>query len=1184
MANDIVSLCDKEWADRGGATGVMGETITGEFEFSDRGSFQRFKQGVVFYSEIYGLQVMSNSIFEIWEQSENEQKVPVKNILGMPITSTQSLESSIENSSNRTYIIFEAGIVFSNAVIVYGADYFHYQKLGGVSGRVGLPFNGTSLFSGNTSVSYFDNGKIHSMKDEKGNWNSSFISDRNIETIWQSQIREEDFLGNPTSDEQPILGSMGQEIGACTRFEGGAIVRKGARGIMLDWVRPIRSDFLTFWETEYFGANGPLGFPSGFLRRTPIGIIPYQEYDGGIIFITRRSGEPQIRALQGIEIKLIRIELTGDDEFGLGSRDGYVEYSVSLLNGWAIEERSGRIPETDNFGNQTNPDILLARVERIENNCNIVIKIDAFDDDSTPISSKRTHIGSIKLEFNIENLWRIDHPMESESGSLKIACSSSPRGAADPKQFRKDLFWKFDNFKTPQLTFNQYASTFMDVEPDESSWRHPLNRLFYNLAYKDLASSGNCFGMCLEAIYACVGRSAFSLPLHQHGPNRGDEPDLVHDANLINEINIKHGYQIGSDAALYVMNMAIHGRLHDPISAFMDVRNFLRQGEYPIICLSSEFWSSGGHAVLPYRIEGGPETGLVDWKIYVANPNSADKTDDHQSNVIVINSLRNEFRIDALDDGNVWIGETWKGGRLFAMPFRLFRNAPETPTGALLNDLDGLTKFLATFMIIGESSLMQITDNKGRTFFDESVPDRNKWNAFHKDPNRQIPGLVLLPLFTKLPNEATMIVSDSTQAQLHYRVLSGITGMRSFGMRTGWGQATLEGQGMANTSDIISFQRTKNQFRSLAVTTEAPLMTNVQISQNSPFNNHSRQFVIQKLQLQEDHGIALRLTGGGSELILQNIGPRIDFKLTIRCSDEQGQGSVFDEVSVEESGYVSIRPDVWSGTKIHASKTLIGVPDTVLRSFSQTIFVNASMLSSTTFMISESDKKWHKTMNPISTELNPGMHEIRTPACSAGSSLFKVSMDGRIEINLGSTGYLAGHGTTTLVVTGYSIVFDCRGLSVARFLLVGLGIDWLPTEQPATLRLLPGNYEVYSPAASPETVVRVTHDGRLDYESKYDGYLAGRGTTTLVVTGYSIVFDFTVLGSIQFTLTGLDVGWLHSMQRQQLQILPGAYSVQLQGRHSDLVFSVSNDGLVILDDKFGDILAGHGSNILTIRK
>src|SRR5205085_760569 len=85
----------------------------------------------------------------------------------------------------------------------------------------------------------------------------------------------------------------------------------------------------------------------------------------------------------------------------------------------------------------------------------------------------------------------------------------------DHNDFRGQLWWSFHNFSTPKLSYDQFATTFVDVNPDEHAWLHPFNKLYFELFYKKCADHGNCVGMGIESIFAQLNRSLYAEPIHQ---------------------------------------------------------------------------------------------------------------------------------------------------------------------------------------------------------------------------------------------------------------------------------------------------------------------------------------------------------------------------------------------------------------------------------------------------------------------------------------------------------------------------------------------------------------------------------------------------------------------------------------------------------------------------------------------
>src|SRR5205823_477209 len=226
------------------------------------------------------------------------------------------------------------------------------------------------------------------------------------------------------------------------------------------------------------------------------------------------------------------------------------------------------------------------------------------------------------------------------------------------------------NFGTRELSKDQYAQTFYDVQEDESSAWHWFDALYYDNFYKGIAASGNCFGMCLESIYAQFGRSLFPEPLH----------NVVDNAVSENQINIKHGYQAGAPMIDYFIGKFLAGQTHDPVRAFQESRDCFLRGDYPILTVTKDYFGSDAHAVRPYAWNDRSSP----WTMSIANPNDplGGSRDFPQEGVITIDPVHNAFRfVFQQDASDVWAGDAWSGGRMFAMPYRLFAQRPRTQIG-----------------------------------------------------------------------------------------------------------------------------------------------------------------------------------------------------------------------------------------------------------------------------------------------------------------------------------------------------------------------------------------------------------------------------------------------------------------------------------------------------------------------
>jgi hypothetical protein len=99
-------------------------------------------------------------------------------------------------------------------------------------------------------------------------------------------------------------------------------------------------------------------------------------------------------------------------------------------------------------------------------------------------------------------------------------------------------------------------------------------------------------------------------------------------ATAVDQINIKHGYQLGARFMIWFLNMWEAGALHDPVRAFRESRDAFARGDWPMLTMSqNNELSLDGHVVLPFawdppteaQINAQPLSGQK-WTIYVANP------------------------------------------------------------------------------------------------------------------------------------------------------------------------------------------------------------------------------------------------------------------------------------------------------------------------------------------------------------------------------------------------------------------------------------------------------------------------------------------------------------------------------------------------------------------------------------
>ncbi|NUS09189.1 MAG: hypothetical protein HOV97_42280 [Nonomuraea sp.] len=113
---------------------------------------------------------------------------------------------------------------------------------------------------------------------------------------------------------------------------------------------------------------------------------------------------------------------------------------------------------------------------------------------------------------------------------------------------------------------------------------------------------------------------------------------------------------------------------------------------------------------------------------------------------------------------------------------------------------------------------------------------------------------------------------------------------------------------------------------------------------------------------------------------------------------------------------------------------------------------------------------------------------------TAPSPQFRVTADGRVDVDAEWSARLTGTGTTTLTATGLPVTVDATAVTYAQFGVSGTG--WRDTRVAQPLRLFPGEHAYVTPSNA-LTPFTVESSGLVDYAARYDTMFGGRGTRTL---------------------------------------------------------------------------------------
>jgi hypothetical protein len=635
-------------------------------------------------------------------------------------------------SGHGTAAYFERGMIVlrpdGRAFAVYGMIYARYRAFGDVvptGWSPGLPTSDEQAVTGGR-MSSFDGADIY--------W-SSTTGAHEVHGAIRDHVAAlggcGGWLGFPLTDETSVR-SGSNEIGRMNNFQSASIYWSGTTGAF-----EVHGALRQAWLERFGGPAGTLGWPVSDETGSPAGIYRFNDFQNGCL--TWRAVDGLIQCFTSLDVYVDRFSSQGDhtvgEHFG-ASIWLFVNSSVTASTG------QGANPSFPGGGNNygdpnASPQASILTISPVRGD--LVINASFTGYDHSPVQGDQ-NLGTVSGQFAIDALWGLNQPQEhwDPSNSFFVAYSVRNQSPTDPNdpQFRQDLFWAFENFDTATLSREQYAQTFVDVEVGESGFLHPFDELFYDLVYEGIAAGGNCFGMCLEANDTLARTSLYSEPLSAIG----------HDATTTNEINVKHGYQLGVDVVNYVVGKFVSGATHNPVQAFNESRDLFNSGNYPILSITSAYIGGDGHAVRPYAWD---QSNPNDWTISIANPNRPPSRggDTDPQNVIHVDPNANTFTF-AFDSANTWTGGTWSGGRMYVLPFSVMCSEQNTPFWDVMLALLGA----ALIVLGGDGTTTQVTDDQGRTFYSPALTaPPTLWSDIAPDGPRRIPGMARIPLLASTP-------------------------------------------------------------------------------------------------------------------------------------------------------------------------------------------------------------------------------------------------------------------------------------------------------------------------------------------------------------------------------------------------------------------------------------------------
>lgn len=936
---------------------VLGETT---------GRIRTYEKGCIVWSPNTGARLITY---------QREEKAPWRSAfeksvhsfhLGFALSEVCSTRAQYIRGPSRV-VRFENGAAFWNPTLVehdvpvYGDIFAHYLKLRAEEGILGMPLREQTGAPG-WACQEFQNGRIYRTSsgtfDFRGEILDCYV--RNGEAGGP--------LGVPTSGSSHVRDEGGTHIGFLATFEQGAIyaAKGGAAYALTD-----------AWLEAYRAAGGPqgeLGFPCSDEGRVDGTEIRYIEFDKGILV---RKPDGKFRAMTALQLILGRVIQRGniDDDIAEIIPDSGAELLVDAwiwVDGVGVEGKSGhrfwargqeRIDSYDFKGwGHT--------IKQLRHDTTMRFKITLHDVDSESdedIINKvkgPDYLGSTEWQADISNLWGMlegagysdgegnfsgypltaigeghqDTHIEGRSREAKLKAFNFSWSMGAPAKpidwsldFRKQGWWYFENFKTLELTPQLCEATYTDINHiDPEDWAETglnlFDTLFKYTLYQGLADKGNCFGMGVAALWSYHGKSMLRELLYDNyrlvSRDRTIDPDgLVPTRPVREEINIRHGYQLGVPYVEWVLDRLLDLELLDPRRAFDSAKKRLDRHEPMVVSMYELF--GRGHAVLAYDHEPGDNS--LYGRLVVADPNipyhkvSPSGADAYQQyakqyiNIYKDGVFRRRtpgsvFESKRYDLALLEVPDTY----LIPVPWGVVSTEPASIVDILLELLVGAIALL--FVALGDAETEQVAVGDSKLYREREGKRRVVVNG--------VPGMARFPLLQASPNVSDLHMQRGRFPEDLKIDLKGIrNGQYQHGLATGRSAIELKNQVAQGARDTLRLHTPSGAMPSMTFETSQALKSGA-VAYNVLKDLRGRGQRSFSLSLQQAAGqsAVAGMSPYGDEVVIRQAGPAKPFDLTLtRVVDKRQVKSVVRNISVAADDVVTIRPENW------------GVPDSPAR-------------------------------------------------------------------------------------------------------------------------------------------------------------------------------------------------------------------------------------------------------------
>ncbi len=827
----------------------------------DTAAYRRYEEApglkyTVVYSEMFGAVVLASDVFDTWLSLSSRTSATGENLfkyIGMP----------------RPDGTFERGMITSDTHLVVSGDiYARYLELND-DFDFGPP-EGDEISEAGGRSQKFKNGEIY----WKAGLGAFGLREGDVLDRWKALGGAGGPLGFPVTKvyeigEDPVAVDTGSGTSYImptgARFENGSVYDYPTTGAFA-----VTGDIGTAYENTYGGVTGFLGFPISEEQTVAATGDQFVDYQNGILVRHKdANGNWRVYPFSAFDLFFERLQGRDDDCYAGVCGGGEMQPTFTITT----PERtfSKHFTEKDDNWNPrfehswTSADLDL-KAPYSKWFLDVSVRVYEIDD------GPNDDMGSVSAHYSIENLWGKDAELEHRNGDLSAWFTVRNHIEYGDKPFRQEQWWAYHNFTTDTLSYDTYEQTFADVAHAGSFEENPFVYFFYDWVYKGSAANGNCFGMTLEAVYATLGRSIYSQPIHSHleetwDPATGDplgnggrpDPSIGTHQTMMDAINVRFGYQLGSKSVAWTLAAFLSGLTHEPARNFEESRTASELGEHPLISIA-RYTFKAGHSVLPY--EWGDDA------IKIADPNYP--WSYHQGEDI-IDITRYDFTssYSYRDYG----GNSGTYGRMWYMPFYLFSEKQYTPVGFGSEAIDDIKSF-----IVGSTgATRQISDDQGRTLFrkDLTAPP-TRWDEIVEDENARVPNIAPIPLSDGSGEDGPQIFASKGQGATHHydvELAPGASSGTEYNAMFSSGRmsSTFVVPGTAGKPERITAHDINDDDR--AISLKVPSSSNSKkVKWTIAGAEKSRWAELSDLEIDPGQTLTIRLEKGGYQLVIENDG------------------------------------------------------------------------------------------------------------------------------------------------------------------------------------------------------------------------------------------------------------------------------------------------------------------------